>query len=108
MISRRECFDAREPWVIEPAREYEVTNEIVSPHLHGDERHAHLKGDPSFLRKNLYRTAFLDHRCESVEQLAHFLRFTNEMRFQADVATGMTLVAIGEASTALGTSPQSW
>src|SRR5215468_4595620 len=71
MVSRREGFDAREARVIDPARKHEMANQIVLPHLHSDERHPHLKGDPRLLRKNLYRTALLDHRRQRVEHVAH-------------------------------------
>ena len=106
VVSRREGFYARKARVIEPAREHEVTYQVITAHRNRDERHPDLEGDPGFLRQNLYRTALLDHRGQGVEQLAHLLTLADEMRFEANVATRMTLVAVGEASATLRTLPK--
>ena len=50
MISRRESLDAGKPRMLDSARKNKVTDEIVSADLHGDERHAHLKGYAGLLR----------------------------------------------------------
>jgi hypothetical protein len=106
MISGRESFDAPETWMFDAARKNKVADQIISPHGNGDERHPDLERDPGFLGKDLHWTTFPDHRRESVEQFSDLIALADEVCFQADVATRVTLVTIGEPSAAFGTPPK--
>jgi len=79
MISRRESLDAGETRMLDEARKNKVPDEVVSPHLNRDERHAHLKGNARFLRQYLNRPAVRDHLRQRIKQFAHVLALANEM-----------------------------
>ncbi len=106
MISRRESFNPQKAWALHASRENKVTDEIVVPHLHGDERHTHLKGDARFLWQHFYGTTFPDHFREGIEYVAHVRALSGEVRLQTDIAARVTLVAIGEAPAAFRAKPK--
>src|SRR5436189_6427459 len=79
MISLRKGFHAGKPRMLNPAGKNKVTNQIISPHLHRDERHAHLKRNTGLLRQDLHRPALLDHRCECIEHFTNLFALAGEV-----------------------------
>jgi hypothetical protein len=79
MISRRKSLNAGKARMLNTARENKVTDEVVTPHLHSDERHPHLKSYAGVFWQHLHWPTFLNHRGERVEQLPHVLALSREV-----------------------------
>jgi hypothetical protein len=106
MIARRKALYLREQGIVRPPREYEMPGHPVPPNRQLGEGHAVLKGDAGLFGQDDDRPGSLDHGQEGVEYGAHLLGLARKMAFQIVPTAGMALIAVGEGSAAVPTSPQ--
>lgn len=108
MISRRVRLDSQKPGVFHAAPENEMADQVLLAGGHGCKRHPHLKRDARFLREDSDRPEALEERQKRVEEFPDFGILSLEMWLQTVPATGVALIAVGEASSALRAVPKRW
>ena len=106
MVSGRDRFDSAEAWTRHSAGEHHVTIEPAMTRCDLGERHPHLKRNTRLLREDDDRATSGDCTSDGVEEQADGGILALKVVGQVVPAAGMRLIAVGEATLAIGTGPK--